>query len=209
MTKQTSIFLAVSILWIALGGVGVAVAESKPVTALAAIVGVHMVDQPLHALASNWSEKMPILKAVGESMEIATGPYGIALGAAAIWLADSEAGWRAARALAVTGAITLILKTATQRERPPGAEGRYQLGQGRDSFPSGHAAMAFALATVAAEAFPRWREEALMGAALVGLSRIVAGHHWASDVVAGAWIGHFAASTLVAPAPVWSWEWSF
>lgn len=57
-------------------------------------------------------------------------------------------------------------------------------------FPSGHAARAFALATVLAERHGRtaaWIAYPL--ATLVGLSRVASDAHWASDVLAGAALG--------------------
>jgi membrane-associated phospholipid phosphatase len=57
-------------------------------------------------------------------------------------------------------------------------------------FPSGHAARAFALATVVAERHGKtaaWIAYPL--ATLVGLSRIESDAHWASDVLAGATLG--------------------
>jgi len=58
------------------------------------------------------------------------------------------------------------------------------------SMPSGHAARAFAMATlVALGTRPRWGALALALAALIGLSRIYLGLHWPSDVLAGALLG--------------------
>ncbi len=57
------------------------------------------------------------------------------------------------------------------------------------SFPSGHATTAFALATVIGFLSPRWFYPALALAAAIGLSRITEGVHYPSDVVAGAIVG--------------------
>jgi membrane-associated phospholipid phosphatase len=57
------------------------------------------------------------------------------------------------------------------------------------SFPSGHTVVIFALATSVTLI---WRPLALPAftlAVLVGLSRILIGAHWPSDVLAGAWVG--------------------
>jgi undecaprenyl-diphosphatase len=64
------------------------------------------------------------------------------------------------------------------------------------SFPSDHAAAAFAIA-FAVLAFSRRAGIAFLGAAtLIGLSRIALGMHYPSDVLAGALVG-FAAAALV------------
>ncbi|NDA48186.1 MAG: phosphatase PAP2 family protein [Alphaproteobacteria bacterium] len=57
------------------------------------------------------------------------------------------------------------------------------------SFPSGHTVTAFALALSLSLFLPRWRWPLLVVAALVGLSRIVLGQHYPSDVFAGALLG--------------------
>ncbi|MEQ1900770.1 MAG: phosphatase PAP2 family protein [Devosia sp.] len=57
------------------------------------------------------------------------------------------------------------------------------------SFPSGHATTAFALATVLSFLSPRWRVPVFMVAALVGVSRVVLGMHYPSDVLGGAALG--------------------
>jgi undecaprenyl-diphosphatase len=57
------------------------------------------------------------------------------------------------------------------------------------SFPSGHATTAFALATVIGFISPRWFYPGLALAAVIGISRISMGVHYPSDVVAGAILG--------------------
>lgn len=62
------------------------------------------------------------------------------------------------------------------------------------SFPSGHTAAAFSLATVWAQERPRDRELVYTLAALVGMARIQLKQHWPSDVFFGAAIGIAAGS---------------
>jgi membrane-associated phospholipid phosphatase len=57
------------------------------------------------------------------------------------------------------------------------------------SFPSGHTAVIFAVATVVSLVWRRLAWPAFAVAALVGLSRVLVGAHWPSDVLAGAWLG--------------------
>lgn len=64
------------------------------------------------------------------------------------------------------------------------------------SFPSGHTITAFAFAMGLGYLLPKWRNHLLGAAALIGVSRIVLGAHYASDVVAGAWIGIVSAFLL-------------
>jgi membrane-associated phospholipid phosphatase len=87
-------------------------------------------------------------------------------------------------ALIPTNAIVEATKRATNRARPDGEHRRSNA-----SFPSSHAANAFALAWVLAW---RWRPAAwgfYLLAAVVGFSRIFLNRHFASDVLIGAMIG--------------------
>lgn len=58
------------------------------------------------------------------------------------------------------------------------------------SFPSAHAARAFAVAVLLTCGRPRWQASVAVGvAAMIGISRIYLGVHWPSDVLAGALFG--------------------
>ena len=100
-------------------------------------------------------------------------------------------------AVAVAGILDQVVKNLTCRARPsaevagaflvdfPCFPAPYDLA----AFPSGHATMAFALATLLSLWYPRWRGGFLAVAALVGWSRVVLGSHFPSDVLAGAVLG--------------------
>ncbi len=82
-----------------------------------------------------------------------------------------------------TGIIVFGVKRITRRKRPLEADFGYT------SFPSGHAAFAFGMATILGNQYPKWRVPLYVAAGLVGLSRIYLGRHYASDVLVGASIG--------------------
>lgn len=63
-------------------------------------------------------------------------------------------------------------------------------------FPSGEAAMAFALACTLAHLFPQWRAVFYVGGSLAAVARLINGAHYVSDVVAGALLGHLVADCL-------------
>jgi membrane-associated phospholipid phosphatase len=57
---------------------------------------------------------------------------------------------------------------------------------GVDSFPSGHAAVFFALALAVATRYPHLGQGLAVAALLVSLGRVGAGWHWPSDILGGA-----------------------
>ncbi len=113
-----------------------------------------------------------------------------------------------------TAPLLHLLKNTVGRLRPRifFSDGLYGVGQPfsgfpADSFPSGHTQVAFAVAVVLALAWPRWALTVYGLAALVGLSRMVNGLHYFSDVVAAAFLSIAAALLwrrwLLDPALAW------
>jgi membrane-associated phospholipid phosphatase len=99
------------------------------------------------------------------------------------------------------GLAAQIVKHLVGRARPELWLGPAHYAPGSStSFPSGHTVGAFALAGVLVFASRSWplRVIALALAVAVGLSRILAFRHWASDVTASAVLGLVAASVVVA-----------
>ncbi len=81
------------------------------------------------------------------------------------------------------------IKVAGRRERPDASD--------RYSFPSGHAASSFMIATVTAHYYG-WRAGVLgyAAASFIAASRSRENKHWASDLAAGATIGYIVGSTV-------------
>jgi membrane-associated phospholipid phosphatase len=99
-----------------------------------------------------------------------------------------------------TGIILTLVKMLAGRSRPidhpidshfHGPVGFFA-SSNNDSFPSGHAAMSFAAATIVShESGNRWVGlSAYSLASVVSYSRIYVEKHWASDVIAGAVLGY-------------------
>ncbi|HET9454446.1 MAG TPA: phosphatase PAP2 family protein, partial [Gemmatimonadaceae bacterium] len=104
---------------------------------------------------------------------------------------------------------TGVLKTTLGRARPSVSADTnprdFRLFRGwtadaYQAFPSGHAALAFALAAATTAEIDTWNRDATWftapllygGATLVGLSRMYEDRHWPTDILAGAAIGTLA-----------------
>jgi len=102
----------------------------------------------------------------------------------------SHIGMDLLQAQILTEMLVEPIKFATRRERPDGSN--------RQSFPSGHAAITFATATVI-ERHLGWRKS-LLGygiASYVAASRLHDNRHYLSDVIFGAAVGSIAGRTVV------------
>jgi membrane-associated phospholipid phosphatase len=107
--------------------------------------------------------------------------------------------WRVGRAAAIASAVTTVVKYTIGRTRPTHGDSHdFQPFGGGTSFPSGHTTLAFAVATaIADESQNGWVDAAAYGAAtLTAYARVNDDRHWASDVLAGALIGHLSARWL-------------
>jgi len=90
--------------------------------------------------------------------------------------------------------VVTVLKSITQRPRPLEDNGKGSFFTGGDSFPSGHSAAAWALASVVAHEYNKsilYPITAYGLASLVSFSRLSGQQHFASDIVAGSAIGWF------------------
>ncbi len=127
--------------------------------------------------------------------------------AAAVAIVGGAPGRRAARqgvlAIALTSAVTnLVLKPLAGRQRPapsqdhPVPDGRRVRRPVSTSFPSGHAASAFAFATAMGQAVPSLRLPLYAAAATVAYSRVHTGVHYPSDVAIGAVVGSLCGGSV-------------
>lgn len=85
-----------------------------------------------------------------------------------------------------------ILKNSCQRRRPPEAIPSFTSvikASDRFSFPSGHTCGAFLLAAIVTQHYPPLAAPMYLWAGGVGLSRVVLGVHFPTDILAGALLG--------------------
>jgi undecaprenyl-diphosphatase len=142
-----------------------------------------MVEAPLLTslcvLLSAWWVKGPLLVGLGLACDL--------------WRRRIPLAFLAAGTATLTTSLVVSpLKELVDRHRPPESEpglGSLVALPGNASFPSGHAATAFAAATAIAVVSPRMRPYALGLAAAIALSRVYLRVHFPLDVLAGGIIG--------------------
>ncbi|HKX30589.1 MAG TPA: phosphatase PAP2 family protein [Blastocatellia bacterium] len=104
-----------------------------------------------------------------------------------------ETGLLGAQAVIDGGIVVTLLKSAAQRTRPTADNGRGDFLDGGSSFPSGHATVSWALATIVAH---EYKDHRVIGvgaygvAAIVGVSRFTGRNHFLSDVLVGSAMGY-------------------
>jgi|CXWL01.1.fsa_nt_gi undecaprenyl-diphosphatase len=120
----------------------------------------------------------------------------------------AQAGLHGLVAQGVTAVVVNTLKHLIGRPRPRLMHGdSAMLGpsfqSGLDSFPSGHSAATFAVATAMARHFPRGAAVFYGVACFVAASRILRGSHFPTDTLVGATIGFLLGRIVTAPLAVW------
>jgi undecaprenyl-diphosphatase len=132
----------------------------------------------------------------------------LALGWGAGWVHVRAAGWQTLLAHGLAGLLTNGLKHLIGRPRPRlvhsgGWLWMPSMEAGLDSFPSGHTTASFAVATVLARRFPSGAALFFVIAGFVGLSRVLRGSHFSTDVAAGILFGVVAGSFCARPLREW------
>jgi membrane-associated phospholipid phosphatase len=158
-------------------------------------LAVHPVDQTFNARLMSTSDAVNAFFAPGKYLGDTPVQVAFSIGTYAVGrLGDqpkvAHLGMDLVQAQLMSELLVEPLKFATQRERPDGSNNQ--------SFPSGHAAVTFATATVI-ERHLGWRKS-LLGYAIasyVAMSRMHDNRHYLSDVVFGAAVGTIAGRTVV------------
>lgn len=144
---------------------------------------------------------------------LALGTYAIAEAVDQAGLADAKRekafGLMALESIAIAQGFSFSMKWLFGRDRPNKTDDRWDFrgpGNGdNQAFPSGHATVAFALATTISKVYGdrnRWVPWTVYPIAVgTALARIDKNKHWASDVFLGGLVGYFVADTVVKHNP--------
>ena len=102
----------------------------------------------------------------------------------------------------------LILKNSIKRQRPNDVLQEfvaYLAPSDKFSFPSGHTAAAFLMATMVSYYYPPFTSLAYLVATMIGSSRVLLGVHFPTDILAGMVLGlssAYAALTILGTSPL-------
>lgn len=140
------------------------------------------------------AEKPGALRAIAVVFAHSGDSWFWALGLLVLWLSGGPfwKEWAVVQfaSISLLAAMVLVIKFRVRRRRPEGEWGRIYRFTDPHSFPSGHAARAFLIATIATGLGPAWLAVILwIWAPLVSLARVAMGVHYLSDIVAGAFLG--------------------
>jgi membrane-associated phospholipid phosphatase len=130
-------------------------------------------------IASTWFVKWPLIVAAGCAGDARRRCF-------------PRAAFAAALAVTTAAILVTLFKELFDRARPPVADPSLDpvgIVPASASFPSGHAATAFAAAVAVALIYPRLGRPLLVLAAVVAISRIYLGVHYVLDVAAGTLLG--------------------
>ncbi len=168
-----------------------------------ALLKIHGIDTGLLF----WLNRHSRIRAIGfisrQISRLGDGPLYAAVGLM-VWLWGGAAGaaffYAGLTAYALELPLYRVLKNSIRRDRPKkGVRDLNALITPSDkfSFPSGHTAAAFVFATLIAAFFPMFAPAAYVLAVLIGLSRIMLGVHYPSDIAAGAALGVLCGETAL------------
>ena len=159
------------------------------------------------------AEKPGALRAIAVFFAHSGDSWFWAIGLFALWISGNSfwKQWAVLQFASICLLVVLVfaVKFSIRRKRPEGEWGQIYRYTDPHSFPSGHAARAFLIATIAAGLGPSWLAIALwIWAPLVALARVAMGVHYLSDIVAGTLLG-IVVALLVLQIYLPLFDWAF
>jgi len=114
-------------------------------------------------------------------------------------LKDRRLGGHLLLVLLLTAAVVFPLKLVVGEDRPSTHPTIREVGphETDGSFPSGHAAFAFAFALVLTRFFPHWKGALFLTAGVISFGRLYLGQHYPLDILAGMGIGLLTGSLVL------------
>ncbi len=166
------------------------------------------VEQDVCVRLNGWSRHAPVRAFFGAVSRLGDGVVWYSL-MALMALTQGEYGLRAAAVMAVTGltgvTIYKLLKYRLNRERPfislPETISMSAPPLDRYSFPSGHTLHAILFTIIGVAWFPALAAVLVPLTLLIGLSRVILGLHYPTDVLVGALIGWSLAEIALLAVP--------
>lgn len=153
------------------------------------LLSVAIVNPQDDHLRGDWKNHHYLSKDAANAGDIiGSGAVGVlAMGGQYLWDKDQDNWVSHARALVWSTVFSSVMKVSFGRPRPGNSDSHH-------SFPSGHTTTSFTTATSLTYAYG-WKAAVVAYplATFVGLSRMSDDVHWGSDVVAGAFVGFWAA----------------
>ncbi len=141
------------------------------------------------------ADRLNVFFAARMISHLGDGVYYLLLGMLLAWLEPNHGSLFLSTGLlafAIELPLYLLLKNSIKRSRPQDVLHEfvaYMVPSDKFSFPSGHTAAAFVMATITTYYYPEFSTFSFILASIIGFSRVILGVHFVSDIVAGAIFG--------------------
>jgi len=174
-----------------------------PIAAASAVL-IEAADSPAsrEIQSTSTARRWDTASTVGLDLELGTAALMYGVGCLSHRTTLRSTGLIALEAAGAASLLDTLVKAGTNRQRPDQANSAGEFWEKGKSFPSGHAAGTFAIATVIAHQYPqkRWLKWSMYAlAAGVSMARFPAKKHFLSDILIGGTLGYVTGSYFTSP----------